>query len=135
LRSTTQRRGSSAQWASSNSINTGFCRASASSWSSRAARVRRRCCAALRASGKGPASRGTRAPRPKLLPSERDDFILRVAQKADGHIAPVADLLYAMLTVTDIEHLSSRSHRTVDEISNERRQARRRVLAAIADNV
>jgi hypothetical protein len=40
-----------AQWASSNSIKTGFCRASTSSWSSRAARVRRRCCPALSASG------------------------------------------------------------------------------------
>src|SRR5262249_362728 len=38
-------------WASSNSISTGFCRANASSWSSKAARVSRRCCAARSASG------------------------------------------------------------------------------------
>ena len=31
--------------------NTGFCRASASSWSSKAARVSRRCCGGLNASG------------------------------------------------------------------------------------
>jgi len=51
IRSSTSSEVASAQWASSNSIKTGFCRANASSWSSRAARVRRRCCAALSASG------------------------------------------------------------------------------------
>src|SRR5215472_14255644 len=39
VRSSTSSEVASAQWASSNSISTGFCRASASSWSSKAARV------------------------------------------------------------------------------------------------
>ena len=51
VRSSTSSEVASAQWASSNSINTGFCRANASSWSSKAAKVKRRCCAALSGSG------------------------------------------------------------------------------------
>jgi hypothetical protein len=51
VRSSTPSDFASAQWTSSNSIKTGFCRASASSWSNKAARVGRHCCAALNASG------------------------------------------------------------------------------------
>jgi len=51
VRSSTSSEVASAQWTSSNSIKTGFCRANASSWSSKAARVSLRCCAALSASG------------------------------------------------------------------------------------
>src|SRR5215831_7673153 len=49
VRSSTSSEVASAQWTSSNSINTGFCSANSSSCSSKAARVSRRCCAALHA--------------------------------------------------------------------------------------
>jgi hypothetical protein len=39
-----------------------------------------------------------RISRPKLPPSERDNFILQVAERADGHVAPVIDLVYALAT-------------------------------------
>jgi hypothetical protein len=62
-----------------------------------------------------------------LAPSERDDFVLKVAQKADGHTAPVIDLVYALATVTDLEHLATRVGKSFSDLNAERRQARRRV--------
>jgi hypothetical protein len=67
----------------------------------------------------------------KLPPTERDRFVPEVARRANGQI--VRDAVLALLTVTNVERLAKNSGEPVEKLVQERLQARRRLIEALAE--
>jgi hypothetical protein len=65
-------------------------------------------------------------------PTDRDLFIDRIAARAGGHVAPLADAVAALLTHQDIDRLARRTGQSADELMAERARARMRISVLLA---
>lgn len=71
--------------------------------------------------------------RSSLPRSERDAFVVKVMQNANGQLVEARDALLALMTVLDLENLARQTGQGAQSLVDARNAARLRLLRAIED--